>query len=81
MKTLAVLAAVMAVALASPAFAGSCPGQIAAVDAALAKNPNLSAADKATVTKARADADAHHKAGKHAESVAEIAKAKKLLGL
>lgn len=81
MKTIAVLAAVLAVALAGPAFAGSCPGQMAAVDAALTKSPKLSAADMATVKKARADGETNHKAGKHAESVAELAKAKKLLGL
>ncbi len=81
MKTVAVLAAVLAVALAGPAFAGSCPGQIAAVDAAVAKGTKLSAADLASVKKARDDGDALHKSGKHAESVAEIAKAKKLLGM
>jgi hypothetical protein len=35
----------------------------------------------AAVKKARADGEAHHKAGKHAESIAELNKAKKALGL
>jgi hypothetical protein len=81
MKTFAFVAAVLAVALAGPAFAGSCPKEMAAIDAALAKNPKLSANDMAAVKKARADGEAHHKAGKHAESIAELNKAKKALGL
>jgi hypothetical protein len=65
--------------LAGPALAGSCPKHMAAIDAALAKNPQLSAAEKAEVTKARAEGEAAHKAGKHDESLATLAKAEKIL--
>ena len=61
--------------------AGGYFGEMAAIDAALAKNPKLSANDMAAVKKARADGEAHHKAGKHAESIGELNKAKKALGL
>lgn len=64
---------------AAPAFAGSCPKHMAAIDAALAKSPTLSAQEMADVKKARADGEALHKAGKHKESVDTLAKAEKLL--
>ena len=63
----------------APAFAGSCPKHMAAIDAALAKNPSLTAAQMAEVKKARAEGEALHKAGKHQESVDTLAKAEKLL--
>ena len=65
--------------LAGPALAGSCPTHMTKIDAALAKNPQLSVAEKAEVTKARADGEASHKAGKHDESLATLAKAEKIL--
>jgi hypothetical protein len=64
---------------AAPAFAFHCPADMAKIDAALAKNPQLSAADMAEVKKLRADGEALHKAGKHQESVDTLAKAMKLL--
>ncbi|MBM3492327.1 MAG: hypothetical protein FJX68_18175 [Alphaproteobacteria bacterium] len=67
------------VVMTGPALAGSCPKHMAAIDAALAKNPQLSAAERAEVTKARADGEAAHKAGKHDESLATLAKAEKIL--
>ena len=63
----------------APAFAGSCPKHMAAIDAALAKNPTLSAQEMGEVKKARADGEALHKAGKHTESLDALAKAEKLL--
>jgi hypothetical protein len=46
---------------------------MAAIDAALAKNPKLSAEQMAAVKKDRADGEALHKAGKHAESLVAYA--------
>ena len=75
------VAAALAVGLAGPAFAGSCPKDMAEIDAALAKSPALSADQMAEVTKLRAEGEALHKAGKHQESVDTLHKAKELLGL
>ena len=66
---------------AGTAFAGQCPGEMKKIDEALAKNPKLTAAQTADVKKARADGEAMHKAGKHTESLAELAKAKKILDI
>ncbi len=84
MKRLLGTAAVVAIAAAmmsAPAFAFHCPKDMAQIDAALAKNPKLSAAQLAEVKEYRAQGEALHKAGKHAESLAELAKAEKILGL
>jgi hypothetical protein len=78
MKRFLVTAAAV-VALAAPAFANHCPKDMAAIDAALAKNPKLSAADMAQVKKLRADGEALHKAGKHKESVETLQKAEDIL--
>ena len=64
---------------AAPAFAFHCPQDMAAIDAALAKNPKLSAPEAAEVKKLRAEGETLHKAGKHQESVDTLAKAKKIL--
>ena len=63
------------------AFAFHCPADMKKIDAALAKNPKLTAQQAADVKKFRADGEALHKAGKHAESVETLAKAMKLLGI
>ena len=78
MKRTLVIAAALAL-LSAPAFASSCPRHMAAIDAALAKNPSLSASEKAEVTKLRADGEAFHKAGKHQESMDALSKAEKIL--
>jgi hypothetical protein len=64
---------------ASSALAFHCPADMAKIDAALAKNPKLSADEAAQVKKLRAEGEALHKAGKHQESVDALAKAMKLL--
>ena len=75
-----VLLAAAAVALfAGPALANSCPGHMKAIDDALAKNPQLTAAQMTDVKKARAEGESLHKAGKHADSVKELAKAEQIL--
>lgn len=76
--------ALLALALAfagSTAFAFHCPKDMAAIDAALAKHPKLSAAQMAEVKEYRAEGEKLHKAGKHQESVDALAKARKILGI
>lgn len=75
-----VVASVLALAT-SAAFASSCPKHMKAIDAALAKNPKLSAEQMADVKKYRADGEKLHKAGKHGESMESLAKAEKILGI
>jgi len=79
MKRIALLAA-LALASAS-AFAFHCPADMKKIDAALAKNPKLSAQQMNDVKKFRADGEAMHKAGKHQESVDTLAKAMKVLDI
>ena len=70
-----------ALALASSAaFAGNCPAQMKAIDAALPK-AKLDAKQAAEVKKLRADGESFHKEGKHAESMAALGKAKGILGI
>ncbi|HST00782.1 MAG TPA: hypothetical protein VLJ84_03905, partial [Usitatibacter sp.] len=63
----------------SVAFAFHCPKDMAAIDAALAKNPKLSAADMAKVKQLRAEGEVAHKAGKHQEAVDKLGEAMKIL--
>ena len=71
-----------ALTLASSAvFAFHCPSDMRKIDAALAKNPKLSAKQMADVKKLRADGETLHKAGKHQESVVTLGKAMKMLGI
>jgi len=65
----------------STAFAFHCPNDMKQIDAALAKNPKLSAKQMAEVKKLRADGEVLHKAGKHQESVDTLGKAMKILGI
>ncbi len=64
---------------AAPVFAFHCPQDMAAIDAALAKSPKLSAQEMAEVKKLRAEGETLHKAGKHQQSVDTLAKARKML--
>jgi len=50
------------------------------IEVALPK-ASLSAAQKKEVQKLRADGEAAHKAGKHADSMQHLTKAKKILGI
>ncbi len=63
------------------ALAHGCPGEMRAIDAKLATNPKLAAADLDKVKKLRADGEASHKAGKHDDSMKQLAEAKKILGI
>lgn len=71
--------AVAAMFVSGTAFAFHCPQDMAKIDAALAKNPQLSAADMTEVKKLRAEGETLHKAGKHQESVDALGKAMKIL--
>jgi hypothetical protein len=64
---------------AGTAFAFHCPQDMAKIDAALAKNPSLSASQMDEVKKYRAEGETFHKAGKHQEAVDTLAKAMKIL--
>lgn len=74
------IGAALALASAS-ALAFHCPKDMKAIDAALAKNPSLSAQQMSQVKQYRAEGEALHKAGKHQESVDTLAKAMKILGI
>ncbi|SEN82305.1 hypothetical protein SAMN04488103_10858 [Gemmobacter aquatilis] len=73
-----ILAALLA---ATPALAFHCPADMAAIDAALAANPALTAEQLAEVTALRAEGEAQHVAGNHDASVATLAKAMAILGI
>jgi len=75
------LAAALALAIATPAFAFHCPADMAKIDAALAANPSLSAEQLAEVKRLRAEGEEYHKAGQHQESVDTLAKAMEILGI
>lgn len=79
MKRIALLAALAFAS--SAAFAFHCPADMKKIDAALAKNPTLSAQQMADVKKFRADGEALHKSGKHQASVDTLAKAMAILGV
>jgi len=65
----------------SAAFAFHCPADMKKIDAALAKNPNLPAAQLAEVKEYRAEGETLHKAGKHQASIDTLAKAMNILGI
>lgn len=81
MKIKQVLMATTLALASSVAMAFHCPADMKKIDDALAKNPQLTAAQMTEVKKLRADGEASHKAGKHQESVDTLAKAMKLLGI
>jgi hypothetical protein len=79
-KTIAV-AAGLAFLAAGAAWANNCPNELKAIDAKLATKPALSKDVMDKVAKLRSEGDAHHKAGKHADSMKSLGEAKKLLGI
>jgi hypothetical protein len=62
------------------AFAGSCPKEMKAIDAAL-PGAKLSSAQMSEVKKLRAEGEQLHKEGKHGDSIAALGKAKGILGI
>lgn len=76
------LIAALSFALASSiALASSCPLQVKKIDDALAKNPSITAEQKAEVKKLRDEGEKLHKDGKHKESMETLGKAKKILNI
>ncbi|HSD34055.1 MAG TPA: hypothetical protein VLE26_01440 [Alphaproteobacteria bacterium] len=75
------MAAALSLALVGPAFASQCPKQMAAIDEALAKSPQLSEADLAEVKRLRAEGEELHKAGNHKQSEEALGQAQKILGI
>ena len=64
----------------SVALASNCPNEMKAIDAAL-PGAKLDAAKMSEVKKLRAEGEQFHKAGKHAESMSALNKAKAILGI
>jgi hypothetical protein len=79
-KILSMLAA-LSLLMAGTAWANQCPTMMKAIDDKLATNPTLSKDVSDKVKKLRADGEAAHKAGKHADSEKSLGEAKKLLGI
>lgn len=73
-------AAVLALSLGSAAWAHGCPGEMKAIDARLPA-AKLADAQMAKVKELRARGEQLHKDGKHGESMAALAEAKKILGM
>jgi hypothetical protein len=81
MRKVIAMAAGLALLGAGAAWANNCPNEMKAIDAKLSTKPALSKDVLDNVTKLRAEGEAHHKAGKHAESQKALGEAKKLLGI
>ncbi len=75
------LAALLAAGLATPAFAFQCESDIAAIDAALARTPQLSASLLAEVKALLANGERQHSSGRHGRAIRTLAKAKEILGI
>lgn len=78
MKRSLTLAAALLLA-SGAALATHCPKDMKAIDEALAKKPKLTEAQMADVKKHRADGEAAHKAGKHADAEMNLHKAMQTL--
>lgn len=81
MKRAHLLSGLLAAVLSSTALAFHCPADMKKIDDALATQPALTSEQMNEVKKLRAEGEALHKAGKHQESVATLAKAMKILGI
>ena len=81
MRKLASMLTALFLLMAGTAWANQCPTMMKAIDAKLATKPGLSKDVSDKVTKLRAEGEAAHKAGKHAESEKALGEAQKLLGI
>ena len=81
MKIRNIVVAVSLALASGAALAFHCPADMKKIDAAMATNPKLSAAQMTEVKKYRAEGEALHKAGKHQDSVDTLAKAMKILDI
>ncbi len=73
------LAGVLLLGLASPAFANYCPSLWVRIDAALADGPKLAQETLAEIEKLRALGERQHEAGEHDRSIKTLKKALDLL--
>ena len=71
----------VALMLATPALAHTCPALMAAIDAKLATNPKLTPEQAAEVEKLREEGEDLHDAGNHDQSEAALRQAMKILGI
>ena len=74
------LAAILAF-LATPVWAGHCPKDVKAIDAALAKDHGLTVEQSAKVKKLRDAGEAQHNSGKHSDAIKELHQALEILGI
>jgi hypothetical protein len=75
-----ILAAVMAFGISTPVFAGSCPSIMAKIDEAM-KTATVDEATKTKIMELYKKGKEEHEGGMHAESVASLNEAAKLLGM
>ena len=73
--------AIVLAAMSATAYAGHCPVDMKAIDAALTSNTKLTAEQTAQVKTLRAEGEAAHKSGDHAGSMQKLAQAKQILGI
>lgn len=78
LKSLPVIALLL---ISFPAFAGSCPKDMKAIDAALAENPSVNPAKLDRIKELRELGETQHKSGNHSDSVATLHEAMKMLGI
>lgn len=76
----AMIATLVLMLIAAPAFAFHCPKDMAKIDEAM-KTAKLSAGEKTQVEQYRKTGDELHKAGKHQESIDTLAKAMAILAI
>lgn len=81
MKSHKILPMALLLVLSLPAHAASCPKDMKTIDAALAAGPSVSAEDLSKIKALRASGESKHKAGQHADSVADLHEAMRLLGI
>ncbi len=81
MKTTIAAAIGLVAVLSTPVYAFQCPMDVNQIDSALQSETSLGADQLAEVKKLRDEGERLHKADKHAEAVATLAKAKKLLNI
>ena len=81
MRRLAILTATTLI-LSTPALANQCPQEMAALDEHLSQHGSmLNAEQTAKVRQLRAQAEADHKAGRHAESMQALRQARQIMGM
>ena len=81
MKTTIAAATGLVAVLATPVYAFQCPVAVYQIDVALQAETSLGAEQLAEVKKLRDEGEQLHKAGKHGDAVAILAKAKELFSI